>query len=82
MVEEAHILEGKINVNRIRLAPGEQIPYHTHKATRYNYILEGSMSDERRNYVPGDMVENIKGSSHSVTAGLEGCAFLVIWKED
>jgi len=82
MAKEKHILEKEINVNRIELAPDEKIPYHTHKATRYNYILKGSMSDERGNYVPGDMVENIIGSSHSVTAGPEGCVFLVIWRKD
>ncbi len=80
MVKEKKLLDKEgIKINLIELQPGEQIPYHEHKDTKYNYILRGSMSDERGEYVQGDIVENLIDSRHSIKAGSEGCEFLVIW---
>ncbi len=79
MVKERQLLKKELNINIIKLEPEEQIPYHVHKDTKYNYILKGSISDEQREYFPGDIVENIKGSGHSLKAGSGGCEFLVIW---
>ncbi len=79
MAKEKQLLNRKININLIELEPGENIPYHVHKDTKYNYVLKGSMSDEVREYLPGNIIENIIGSGHSLKAGEEGCEFLVIW---
>lgn len=79
MVREKHLLNKEININIIELDPEEQIPYHVHIDTKYNYVLEGSMSDGQREYIPGDVIENVRGSGHSLKASLEGCKFLVIW---
>jgi anti-sigma factor ChrR (cupin superfamily) len=79
VMEKTEIDDGNLHVNVIRLEPGKKIPFHTHKSTKYNYVLKGSMSDEKGSYVGGDVVENKKGTSHSVTAGEDGCEFLVIW---
>jgi len=79
MVRERKILDKDIRINVIELEPEEQIPYHVHKDTKYNYVLKGSISDEKRDYSPGDVIENIIGSGHSLKAGLGGCEFLVIW---
>jgi len=81
MVKERPLIskEKGLNMNIIKLEPGEDISYHVHKDNKYNYILKGSMFTYEKNYVPGDVVENPKGSGHSIKAGPKGCEFLVIW---
>jgi anti-sigma factor ChrR (cupin superfamily) len=79
MVKERPLIHKEINVNIIKLEPQEEIPYHVHKDTKYNYILKGSITDGKKEYLPGDIVENIKGSGHFLIAGPKGCELLVIW---
>lgn len=80
MVKEKKLLDKKgIILNKISLEPNEDIPYHVHKETKYNYILKGSISDGKREFKIGDVVENLKGTGHSLKAGKQGCEFLVIW---
>jgi len=82
MVKENKLLNKDINVNLINLDPEEIIPYHVHKSTKYDYIVKGSISDGKKEYFSGEIIENIKGSGHSIKAGKNGCEFLVIWCKD
>jgi anti-sigma factor ChrR (cupin superfamily) len=70
---------GGLNISILKIEPRKEIPSHEHLDTRYNYILEGSMSDENQKYGKGDLIINEKGSKHFLKAGPEGCEFLLIW---
>jgi quercetin dioxygenase-like cupin family protein len=67
-----------MNINLIKLRPGQWIPMHKHKSEKYNYILKGSIGFGKKIWRKGDFVVNKKGSSHSLKAGRSGCEFLVI----
>jgi len=64
-----------------KLEAGAVIPFHSHSAREYDYVLDGVISDETGEYKKGDLVVNEKGSEHSITAGSEGAEFLVLWSE-
>jgi anti-sigma factor ChrR (cupin superfamily) len=74
--------EQGININFIKLKPGQEIPFHKHKSEKYDYILKGNLKDETGKYGEGDLIINKKGSGHSVKAGPEGCEFLVIFNQE
>lgn len=78
------IMEGDkgFQIYVLKLGSNEKIPYHGHTTVKYNYILKGSMSDETGDYRVGDLAVNEKGSKHSVTAGKEGCEFLLFWDKN
>lgn len=87
-MEDIDIFEKKvlksegININLIKLKPGQKIPFHKHKSGKYDYIMKGSLSDETGKYEEGELIVNKKGSSHLVKAGPEGCEFLVIFNKN
>jgi anti-sigma factor ChrR (cupin superfamily) len=68
-----------LNISILKIEPNKIIPMHKHLDTRYNYILQGRMSDESNEYSKGDIVINEKDSKHFLEAGSEGCEFLLIW---
>jgi anti-sigma factor ChrR (cupin superfamily) len=68
-----------LNISILRLKPYQEIPLHKHLDTRYNYILEGGMSDGNEKYGKGDILINKKGSKHFLKALSRGCEFLLIW---
>jgi anti-sigma factor ChrR (cupin superfamily) len=70
------------NIKFFKLEPNSKIPFHKHSVKEYDFVLEGSMSDERGNYKKRDLVENEKESSHAIHAGPEGCEFIVLWNEN
>ena len=78
-IYEKKIMKGKINMNLIKLKPGQTIPWHKHKDNKYNYVVKGSMTDGQRTWKKEDLILNKKGTSHSLKAGKNGCEFLVIW---
>jgi anti-sigma factor ChrR (cupin superfamily) len=79
-VWEKKVMKGKINMNLIKLRPGQKIPMHKHKSNKYDYIIKGSMVSGKKRYKKGDLVLNKEGSSHSLKAGKKGCDFLVIYR--
>lgn len=79
MPKEKKVLDKNVKINVIELEPREEIPFHVHKDTKYNYILKGSMMNQDKECCKGEIVENMKGSGHSIKAGPDGCEFLVIW---
>ena len=64
-----------------KLESNAVLPFHSHSAREYDYVLEGVISDETGEYKKGDLVVNEKGSEHSITAGPDGGEFLVLWIE-
>ncbi len=80
MPKERKVIDtDKLKINNVELEPGEIIPFHVHKATKYDYIVKGSLIIGERKYLPGEIIENLIGSGHSPKAGKDGCEFLVIW---
>ncbi|MBI2629873.1 hypothetical protein HYW76_02115 [Candidatus Pacearchaeota archaeon] len=89
-IPEKEILADEENgffIYLFKLNPNEEIPFHKHKTTKYNYILKGSMfsiskdKNDSKEIKEGELNVNKKGSEHSVKAGPNGCEFLVIWQE-
>lgn len=72
-------LPGNLRIDLLKLEPGRKYPEHTHAADEWVFVAEGSMSDHRGTYEKGDLLTNLKGSSHSVQAGPQGCELLVVW---
>ena len=66
-------------IDIIKLEPNIKFEEHSHPDVEWVYILQGSMSDERGEYVQGNFIVNPKGSKHIVTSGEEGCEILCCW---
>lgn len=77
---EKKIVGGRgININFIKLKPNQEIPMHRHSRLKYDYILQGSITEGRKEYSKGRLIANKKGSKHSLKAGKNGCELLVIF---
>jgi putative transcriptional regulator len=52
------------NVIMLKVAPGRNIPQHTHSGVEYTQVLKGSFHDELGRYVTGDCVEADEDVDH------------------
>jgi len=61
----------------VRIEPGCTFPWHKHRGEEVNLILSGSVRDDQGNtYGPGDVITQVQGSEHSLTAGDEGALYV------
>jgi quercetin dioxygenase-like cupin family protein len=76
--------EGFDNVYIWRDAPNAEYRDHSHPFTSAHIILEGEMrvvsEKEGRILRPGDRMDVIAGTIHSVAMGSEGCRYIVAQK--
>jgi anti-sigma factor ChrR (cupin superfamily) len=60
----------------VRFAPGSSFPRHAHPLGEEILVLEGTFSDEERDYGPGTYFRNPPGSGHSPFSR-DGCVLFV-----
>lgn len=82
-------LMGKLQYSRIDLdgegklyflffEPGSSIPEHSHEGNEYAYVVAGSFSDDKNDFVTGDFAHFDHEDTHdSKTEDPEGCLLLV-----
>ncbi|MEO1013775.1 MAG: ChrR family anti-sigma-E factor [Pseudomonadota bacterium] len=62
----------------LKIAPGTQLPKHTHKADELTLILRGAYRDEIGEFRPGDLADLDDEAEHTPTAfGDEDCICLI-----
>jgi anti-sigma factor ChrR (cupin superfamily) len=62
----------------VRIAPGAELPMHTHLGEELSLILEGSVDlGNGRTARAGEEVRELTGTSHGLRAGEGGCVFAV-----
>ncbi|APC97279.1 cupin domain-containing protein [Francisella frigiditurris] len=66
-------------IDFIRLEPKVKLSKHMHPDVEWVYVMKGSMSDERGEFVSGDFFINPINSIHSVISGPNGCDILCCW---
>lgn len=60
-----------------KICAGGKTPLHDHRGDEYTVVLQGSFSDERGVYGPGDFIHNKPGDSHQPLGALhEDCICL------
>lgn len=72
---------GDVPVRLRRFDPGTHIPMHTHRATEYDLVLTGGVTDDRdgRHLVRGDVSVNDEKVTHSLTVDAgEECVALSV----
>ena len=79
-VEIHRLRDGEPALALLRYQPGASVPSHLHPDVETILVLEGSQSDEKGTYGPGDFVINQPGSSHRVWSD-DGCVVLIGWSK-
>ena len=60
------------NIILLRVAPNTRIPEHGHTGTEFTHVLQGTLCDGARRYLPGDLMEAGAELEHEPCAGPEG----------
>lgn len=76
-VKDVAVTDG-LELQVVRVAPGAQIPAHTHECPEFIYVLEGELivGDERLG--PGGASVASGGSRHANVRSEKGCTFVLV----
>jgi putative transcriptional regulator len=64
--------DGALRASLLQIAPGGEIPEHTHTGFEVTLLLDGDFSDEEGDYVPGDFIL-LDGSHNHTPKTKDGC---------
>lgn len=64
--------DGTLRASLLQIAPGGEIPEHTHTGFEVTLLLDGDFRDESGEYVPGDFIL-LDGSHNHTPMTKEGC---------
>lgn len=64
--------DGTLRASLLQIAPGGEIPEHTHTGFEITLVLDGDFSDEDGEYVPGDFIM-LDGAHNHTPKTKDGC---------
>lgn len=64
--------DGTLRASLLQIAPGGEIPEHTHTGFEITLLLDGDFSDEDGEYVPGDFIM-LDGAHNHTPKTKDGC---------
>ncbi len=76
-VKDVAVTDG-MELQIVRVAPGGQIPSHTHECPEFIYVLEGELIVGEQRLGPGGASVASVGSSHAGVRSEKGCTFVLV----